>query len=61
MQPNLPPVGSACETPKFMPENIFKSSGMLKASLKQEQAQENFRSIQVESQGQGQAHQIPLA
>ena len=50
--------GSTCETPKFMPENLFKSSG-LKANLKHDSSYERFRSIQVESQGQG--SNIPLA
>ena len=37
-------IGSVCETPKFMPENLFKSSG-LKTSLKNDSTHERFRSI----------------
>ena len=37
-------IGSTCETPKFMPENLFKSSG-LKTSLKNDSSHERFRSI----------------
>ena len=61
VQHSLQPTTNTCETPKFLLENAFKSSGALKVGLKDHNSQENFRSIQVESQGQGQVHHIPLA